>query len=155
MKEYGGIGSTRMGKGGGWEARIKGAKFEGLTQGNIIMYFLKILKLGNKPSYPKFLWGRNKLQVERNELLESQVSPRMYEYLCGNSHHCGGFIHHSFHLHHVHNIGPRLAMHSRMQTYHLSPFSLWAFWALTMARNLSSWVQYHNPLAINSTHAHN
>jgi hypothetical protein len=44
-KEYGGLSSTRMGKGGG-ERLGKGANLEGLTQWNIIMYFLKLLKFG-------------------------------------------------------------------------------------------------------------
>jgi hypothetical protein len=45
-KEYGGLSSTRMGKGRGVERLGKGAKLEGLIQGNIIMYFLKLLKFG-------------------------------------------------------------------------------------------------------------
>jgi hypothetical protein len=45
-KSYGGIRSTRKGKGRGLRGYEKGDKLEGLTQGNIIMYFPKLLRLG-------------------------------------------------------------------------------------------------------------
>jgi hypothetical protein len=74
IKEYGGLNSTRKGKGGA-KSLGKGAKLEGLSPRE---YYNIIPKYYGEDNY--FIlssYGKeNESQVERNELLESHVSSR-------------------------------------------------------------------------------
>jgi hypothetical protein len=81
MKEYGGLNSTRKGK-GRVESLEKGVKLEGLSQKE---YYNIIPKGYGEDNY--FILSSyekvNETQVERNELQESHVSSKTHANICG------------------------------------------------------------------------
>jgi len=71
-----------------------------------------------------------KIQVERNVLLESQVSPKIHLDLCGNFNHCWGFMNHSGHLPEEFGITSGLSHNYASGIF--SPFSMFTLRILTI-----------------------